>query len=162
MPAVRAEWVEHTTEFTLRLGQTTRGDITIGLRQAADPGKSPIVYVDDVRLDVIMAPPLNARLLRGTVVMTPEKVLATKVDLSEEAWAEGLRHIRWDITSMDGLTSFAEGDVVVSGRSSVVEMPIPKLPDGEYGVRLAAGKEAGERNMELLLPCRIAEGPFAR
>ena len=109
-----------------------------------------------------MAPALSARLLRGTVVMTPEKVLATKVDLSEQAWEDGLRHVRWNITSADGLTSFAEGEVVVDGQSSVVEIPVPELPDGEYGVRLAAGKQAGERTIELLLPCRIAEGPLAR
>ena len=162
MPAVRAEWIEHATEFTLHLGGTTRGDITIGMRQAADPGKAPVVYVDDVRLEVAVAPPLSARLLRGTVVMTPVKVLAAKVDLSAQASEDGLRHIRWNITSADGLTSFAEGDVVVDGASSVVEMPVPELPDGEYGVRLAAGKQTGERTMELLLPCRIAEGPFAR
>ena len=162
MPAVRAEWVEHAREFTLRLGQMRRGDITIGMRQAADPGKSPIVYVDDVRLEVIMSPPLSARLLRGSAVMTPEKVLATKVDLSEEAWEGGLRHIRWNTTSPDGLTSFAEGDVVLDRPSSVVEIPVPKLPDGKYGVRFAAGREAGERTTELLIPFRTAEGPFAR
>lgn len=162
VPAVQAEWVQRATEFTLHLGQTTRGDITIGMRQAADPGKSPIVYVDDVRLDVTMDPPLSARLLRGKTIMTPVKVLAVKVDLSDDARIAGRRHIRWNITSADGLTSFAEGDAVVEGRSSVVEMPVPELPDGEYGVRIAAGRETGERNTELLLPCQIAEGPFAR
>ena len=94
--------------------------------------------------------------------MTPVQAVAVKVDLSGEAFAEGQRHLRWNITSADGLTSFAEGDAVVKGRSSVVEIPVPELPDGAYGVRLAAGKKAGERTTELLLPCRIAEGPFAR
>jgi len=161
VPAVQAEWIQTSTEFPLRLGEATRGDITIGMRQTADPGNSPIVYVDDIRLDAVMAPLLTARLLRGKTIMTPDTVLAVKVDLSDEAGIEGQRHIRWNITSADGLTSFAEGDVIVEERSSVVEMPVPELPDSEYGVRIAAGRKAGERNTELLLSCRIAEGPFA-
>lgn len=162
VPAVQAEWVEYATEFTLHLGETARGDVTIGMRQAADPAKSPIVYVDDIRLDVILPPPLNARLLRGMSIMTPAEAVAVKVDLSDETYAEGQRFVRWDLTTADGLTSFAEGDVIVDKPSSVVEIPLPAVPDGEYGVRLAAGRNVGERSIELLLPCRIAEGPHAR
>ena len=143
-------------------GETTRGDLTVGMRQAADPTKSPVVYVDDVRLDVVPDPPLSALLLRGEVLMAPDRVLAAKVGLSDEALKEGHRHLRWNIASADGRTSYAEGDVAVDGRSSVVEMPVPELPEGEYGVRLAAGTKVGERSTELLLPCRIAEGPFVR
>lgn len=129
VPAVQAEWIESSTEFTLRLGETTRGDITIGMRQAADPTNAPVVYVDDIRLEVILEPPLSARLRRGVTLMTPDNVLATEVNLSDDAWQDGLRHVRWNVTSADGLTSYAEGDATLASPSTVVELAVPRLPD---------------------------------
>ncbi|MFQ6132041.1 MAG: hypothetical protein ACE5R4_08400 [Armatimonadota bacterium] len=156
------EWMQGSTEFTLHVGETTRGDITVGMRQVADPTTAPVVYVDDVRLEAMTEPPLAARLLHGTTLFPPDRVLPIAVVMSEQAWADGLRSLRWNITSPDGLRSHSEGDAQPASRRTALEVPVPALPEGRYAVRLALGVAAGERRHELLLPFRRAEGPFAR
>ena len=162
MPAVQAEWVEASTEFTLRVGETTRGDITVGARQVADIATAPVLYVDDVKLEVIQEPPLAARALTGETLMKPDSVLPLKVELSDEAWEDGLRHLRWNVTSPDGLRAFGEGDLELTARVAVIEPTIPDLPDGPYAVRLAIADSPGRRRYETLVHFRRAEGPFAR
>jgi len=162
LPAVQAEWVESSMEFTLQLGETTRGDITVGATQVADLTTSPVVYVDDVRLEALTDPSLSARLLRGETAVAPDRVLPVLVSLSDRAWADGLEALRWNITTADGLRSHAEGDVQLAARSSVVELESPSLPEGEYALRLAIGATPGARAVEILIPFRLGEGPFAR
>ena len=162
MPALQAEWVEASTEFTLRVGETTRGDITVGARQVSDIATAPVLYVDDVKLEVIQEPPLAARPLTGETLMKPDNVLPLKVELSNQAWKDGLRHLRWNVTSPDGLRAFGEGDVELTEREGVVEPAVPDVPEGRYAVRLAIGDSPGGRRYETLVHFRRGEGPFAR
>lgn len=161
LPASVDEWAYHELEFTLRMGETTRADVTVSASQVPDLAQSPVVYVDDVRLEVMGTPDLDARLLSGVVLMAPDSVLALRVAVSEEAWEAGKRSLRWDITSPDGLTGYAEGDVALTSRVQIAEPVVPELPEGEYAVRLALGGEPGARDAELLLPFRRVDGPFA-
>ena len=162
LPTVQAEWVEGSREFTLQLGETTRGDITVDARQVADLATSPVIYVDDVRLEVLAEPPLTAELLRGETLLSPDTVLPVKVELSDQALADGLRHLRWNVTSPDGLRGLAEGDVQLASATRVLDLVVPDLPEGRYAVRLAIGRERGGRDAETLLPFRRGRGPFAR
>ena len=159
---MQAEWVEGSREFTLQLGETTRGDITVDARQVADLATSPVIYVDDVRLEVLAEPPLTAELLRGETLLSPDTVLPVKVELSDQALADGLRHLRWNVTSPDGLRGLAEGDVQLASATRVLDLVVPDLPEGRYAVRLAIGRERGGRDAETLLPFRRGRGPFAR
>ena len=161
LPGARGEWSQGTTEFTLRLGETTRGDITVGAGQVPDLKNSPLLYVDDVRLEVVAAPRLSASLPRGTVVSAPDQTVPVKVSVSEQAFAGGLRHLRWNITTPDGRTGYAEGDVELDSTHRILEIPVPAwLPDGECGLRVALGKTPGGRTTEVLLPFSKASGPF--
>jgi hypothetical protein len=162
MPALQAEWVEASTEFTLRVGETTRGDITVGARQVSDIATAPLLYVDDVKLEVIQEPPLAALALTGQTLMKPDNVLPLKVELSDQAWEDGLRYLRWNVTSPDGLRAFGEGDLELTERHAVVEPAVPDIPEGRYAVRLAIGDSPGGRTCETLVHFRRAEGPFAR
>ncbi len=156
------EWSRWSTEFVFRMGETRRGDVNIAVRQPPDLTDSPVVYLDNVSLEVLLPPPLDARVLSGDTLMTPLDSLPVEVTVSEEAWDDGLRALRWDITTLDGLTSFAGDDLALDARTGVVVVPVPSLSEGRYAVRLALGRVAGERTYELLLPFRRAEGPFAR
>jgi hypothetical protein len=162
MPAVQAEWIEASTEFTLRVGETTRGDITVGARQVSDIETAPVLYVDDVKLEIIQEPPLAARTLTGETLMKPDNSFPLKVELSDEAWEDGLRYLRWNVTSPDGLRAFGEGDLELTAREAVVEPAMPNVPEGRYSVRLAIGDSPGGRRYETLVHFRRAEGPFAR
>lgn len=161
MPGVQGEWAYCSSEFTLRIGETRRWDVGVGMRQVPDLNDSPVIYVDDVKLEALAEPRVSARLLCGETVFLPDNVLPIKVELADEAWGEGLRSLRWNVTSPDGLTGYDEGDMALNTQSSVVEVTVPELPEGSYAVRLAVGAEPGERDCEVLLPFRRAEGPFA-
>ncbi|MGD9497324.1 MAG: hypothetical protein AB7Y46_13580 [Armatimonadota bacterium] len=132
------------------------------MRQPPDLSNRPVVYLDSVALEVLLPPPLDARLLSGATLMTPDDSLPVEVAVSQEAWKDGLRALRWDITAPDGLTSFAGEDVALNARTGVVVVPVPSLSEGRYALRLALGRASGERTHEVLLPLLRAEGPFAR
>lgn len=155
------EWAYHELDFTLRLGETTRGDITISASQVPDLRDSPVVYVDDVKLEILGEPDLRARLRCGAAMFAPDAILPVRVDVSGEAWEAGMRSLHWDITSPDGLTGFAEGDLTLTSSTTVVELTVPELPEGRYAARLALGAARGERVAEVLLPFRKVAGPFA-
>lgn len=156
------EWSHWSTEFVFHMGETKRADVCINVRQPPDLTNRPVLYLDNVRLEVLQQPPLDARLMSGHTLMTPDDSLAIAVTVSEEAWGKGMHALRWDITTPDGLTAFAGGDVALDERDCVLEVPVPNLSEGRFAVRLALGREVGERTHELLLPFRRAEGPFAR
>jgi len=162
VPAIPGEWTQCATEFTLRVGNTRKADIGVGMRQVPDLDASPIVYVDDVRLEVLEQPELSGNLLRGRTVLQPDPAIPVKVLVSDSAWEDGQRRLRWDITSADGSGSYAFGNVALPAPVSVLEAPIPELPEGDYALRLALGPSAGARTHELLLPFRKAEGPYVR
>ena len=156
------EWSRWSTEFVFRMGETRRGDVNISVRQSPDLTNSPVVYLDNVSLEVLLPPPLDARVLSGETLLTPDDSLPVEVAVSEEAWDDGLRALRWDITTPDGLTGLAGDDVTLDARDGVVVVPVPSLSEGRYALRLALGRAPGERTHEVLLPFRRAEGPFAR
>ena len=162
MAASVDEWTYHELEFTLRVGETTRGDVTIQASQVPDLAQSPVVYVDDVRLEVIGIPDLSAKLLGGTVLFQPDDVIPLTTRVADAAWQAGMRHLRWNITSPDGLTGYARGDIELTSSRQVVQVSVPDLPEGEYAVRLALGDAPGARKAEVLLPFRRVAGPFAR
>ncbi len=162
LPGVRGQWTYAETEWTLRLGNTTRGDITVGMSQVPNLADSPVVYVDEVKLEVLADPRLRARLLCGQTLFAPDSVLPIEVTAAGPAWDDGLRSLRWNITSADGLTSYAEGDAAPADPNSVLEVTVPDIPEGRYAVRLALGAQPGDRATEVLLPFRRTEGPFAR
>ena len=155
------EWAYHKLEFTLRLGETTRGDATVGMRQVPELRDSPIIYVDDVKLEILGEPDLRARLQCGAALFSPDAILPVRVDIAGEAWEAGMRSLRWNVTSPDGLTGFAEGDLTLSSPTTVVELIVPELAEGRYAARLALGAAPGERAAEVLLPFRKVAGPFA-
>lgn len=156
------EWSRWSTEFVLRMGETRRGDVNISVRQPPDLADSPVVYLDNVSLEVLPAPPLDARALSGETLMAPDDALPIEVAVSAEAWEDGLRALRWDITTPDGLTGLGGDGVTLDARTGVVVVPVPSLSEGRYALRLALGRAPGERTHEALLPFRRAEGPFAR
>jgi len=155
------EWAWHSQSFTLRLGETTRGDATVGMRQVPDLRDSPIIYVDDVKLEILGEPDLRARLQCGAALFAPDAILPVRVDIAGEAWEAGMRSLRWNVTSPDGLTGFAEGDLTLASATTVVELIVPELAEGRYAARLALGAAPGERAAEVLLPFRKVDGPFA-
>lgn len=156
------EWSRWQTEFVLHLKGVKRGDVNVGVRQAPDLTLSPIVYVDDVRLEALTTPMLVAKLAHGRALMTPDHELVVEVAISPEAWEQGLRHLRWDVTSPDGRTGFAGGEVSPENAVTTLGVPVPEIPEGRYALRLALGAAPGQRDAELLLPFIRAEGPFAR
>jgi len=156
------EWNYCSEEFILRVGETTRADMTVSASQVPELRDSPVVYVDDVSLAILGEADLQARLTCGTVLFEPDDLVPVRVDVSEEAWEAGKRQLRWNIASPDGLTGYAEGDVALTARTEIVELALPDLPDGEYSARLALGAEPGERAAEVLLPLRRVAGPFAK
>jgi len=156
------EWSHWSTEFVFRMGATRRGDVNISVRQPPDLADSPVMYLDNVALEVLLPPPLAARLLSGETLMSPDESLPVEVTVSEEAWEDGLRALRWDISPPDGLTGLAGDDVTLDAPAGVVIVPVPSLSEGRYALRLALGRAPGERTHEVLLPFRRAEGPFAR
>lgn len=155
------EWVYHELPFTLRLGETTRGDLTVGAAQVPDLAQSPVVYVDDVRLEVVGTPDLDAKLLTGVVVFQPDSTIPLKIAVAESAWQGGMKHLRWNVTSPDGLTGYAQGDLALQTPAQVVQVTLPELAEGEYAVRLALGGNPGAREVEVLIPFKRATGPFA-
>ncbi len=155
------DWTHWIIEFTFRMGETRRADVNVTIGQSPDLTNSPVVFVDDVRLEVLQEPTLDATLLSGSTFMTPDDGLPVEVTVSAQAWRDGLRALRWDLTTPDGLTGFTGNAVEPSGRTFVLEVPVHQLSEGRYAVRLALGHEPGERLHEVLLPFRRAEGPFA-
>ena len=155
------EWTSVSKQFTFRMGATTRADFKVSARQTPELADSPVVYVDDVRLEVLAPPPLAAELPWGETLMAPDNVLPVAVHISEEAWAEGLRGLRWDITAPDGIRSLAHGEMAAPTRDPVLSVTVPDLTEGSYALRLALGAEPGQRSRELLLPFTRAEGPLA-
>jgi len=156
------EWSRWQTEFVFHLGDVRRADVGVSVRQPPDLALSPIVYVDDVRLEALSPPMLAAELAYGRALLTPDDELAVEVMISAEAWGQGLRHLRWDVTSPDGLKSYGGGELAPASASESLGMTVPEIPDGQYALRLALGAAPGERAAELLLPFIRAEGPFAR
>jgi len=155
------EWAVASRTFIFRMGATTRADLNITVGQTPDLADSPVVYVDDVRLEVLAPPPLAAELPWGETLMAPDDVLPVAVRISEEAWGEGLRGLRWDITAPDGMRSLAHGEMAAPMRDPVLSVTVPDLTEGSYALRLALGAEPGQRSRELLLPFTRAEGPLA-
>lgn len=156
------EWAFWSRDFVFRMGDTRRADVNVTIGQSPDLTKSPIVYLDDVRLEVLATAPLSAALPWGEALLSPEGMLPVEVLISEEAWAEGLRHLRWDLTSPDGLQSHGHEELAPPTRSIVLAVPPGDIIQGRYGVRVSLGREPGERTHEVLLPFTRAEGPFAR
>ncbi len=156
------EWSSWSSEFIFRLGDTRKADVNITVGQSPDLTNSPVVFLDDVRLEVLGEPALAAHLACGSTLMTPDTTLPVEVSVSQAAWERGMRILRWNVTSPDGLRSHAEADMDLEDRAAVVNVTVPDLTEGLYALRLALGQEAGERKVEVLLPFRRAEGPFAR
>ena len=161
LPGVRGEWAYAELPFRLRLGETTRWDITVGARQVPDLKNSPIIYVDEVRLDVLAEPKLRAELLCGSTIFKPDNVLPLRISVSEAAWQEGLTFARWDVVTSDGLTTRKSGDVALAASQTIISIALPVLADGDYAVRVALGTRAGERAVEILVPFKRTGGPFA-
>jgi len=66
------EWIHCSQEFRLKLGSTRSIDFNIWLPNVPDITKAPVVYVDDVSLEVLADPPLAAELLCGKVIAKPD------------------------------------------------------------------------------------------
>ena len=161
LPGARGEWTQAATEFVLRLGETRRGDVGVGLRQVPDLRHSPVVHIDDIRLEAVPAPALRAEWLSGRTVMAPDRLVALKVQVAQTAYDDGCRNLRWDLTTEDGLTSTGGGDRELDSPVSLLEVDVSALPVGRRAMRLAIGGRPGERTAEVLLPFRKATGPFA-
>jgi len=161
LPGVRGEWAYAELPFRLRLGETTRWDITVGARQVPDLKHSPVIYVDDVRLDVLAEPGLRAELLCGSTIFRPDNVLPVRVIASEAALAAGTKYVRWDITTPDGLTTRKSGDLPLTAAQTIISIALPALADGDHAVRVALGAVVGERAVEVLAPFKRTGGPFA-
>lgn len=161
LPGVRGEWACAELPFRLRLGETTRWDITVAARQVPDLRDSPIVYVDDVRLDVLAEPKLRVELLCGSTILKPDNFLPVRISVTEPVLAAGLRHAHWDITTPDGLTTRKSGNVPLTALQTITSIALPPLADGDYAMRVALGSRAGERAVEVLVPFKRTGGPFA-
>jgi hypothetical protein len=156
----QGEWQYGSREFTLRLGPTRRADVNVYLRNVPEAARAPVAYVDDVQLEVLTDPPLTVEALCGQTLSQPDDRLPLRVTLSAKAWEDGLRNLQWDVTSPDGLRSYRSGRIMVTDRKSVMEATLPNLAEGPFALRVALGKDAGDRTYEVLLPFRRAEGPF--
>ena len=158
----RGEWSQCSREFTLHLGDTQRADVNVWLRATPGQDDSPVCYVDDVRLEVLAERALGVDLLSGQTLTLPDTALPLRVTVAAEAWGQGMRCLRWDVTAPDGRHSHRSGRLRLAGPVSVVEALAPGLPEGRYAVRAALGGTDDERRHEVLLPFRLAAGPFAR
>ncbi|MGI5817677.1 MAG: hypothetical protein ACOX9R_06210 [Armatimonadota bacterium] len=159
------EWTEGSRRFTLRMGATTRADVNVSVRQSPNLDHRPVVYLDDVRLEVLAEPALAAELPWGDVLMAPDDTLPVVVRISQQAWDEGLRGLRWDLTGPDGSSGYAHGEFAAQARSFALPVAVNRIPninEGRYALRLALGSQPGERRREVLLPFTRAEGPLAR
>ncbi len=156
------QWQRGAVEFTLRLGSTRKADANVYLPNVPEVAKAPLVFVDDVSLEVFADLPLGSELLSGLVVGEPDDRLPVRVTVAPGTWERGLRGLRWDVTSKDGLRSYASGTSALTDRVSVIEAKLPPLAEGEFAVRLALGRTAADRTYEVLLPFRRTAGPFAR
>ncbi|MGC9316518.1 MAG: hypothetical protein ACP5KN_00610 [Armatimonadota bacterium] len=156
------EWSTYSREFAFRMGETRRGDVNVTVGQSPDLGNRPVVYVDDVRLEVLAEPALAGALPTGSVLMTPDRILPVEIAVSAQAWEAGLRGLRWDLCSPDGLRTRFHDETMLRSRTSILDVPVADIPEGRYALRLALGAEPGERQAEVLLLFRRAEGPFAR
>ena len=162
LPGVRGEWSHGSTEFVLRVGETTRGDVGVGLRQVPDLTQSPVVYIDDISLEVLASPAFEANLLCGKTLYAPDKAVPVRLSVSSNAWSDGLRFLQWDLTATDGRTSHAHGTQELSNAQATIEIDIDALPPGMWAARLALGRAPRERTHERLLPFQKVDGPFAR
>lgn len=155
------QWAEAGREFVFHMGATKRADVNVTVGQSPDLSDSPVVYLDDVRFEVLAEPALAASLPWGDAVMAPDSTLPVAVRISQEAWEAGNRALRWDITTPDGLTSLADGELAAESRDPVLSVPVQDIAEGRYALRLALGSEPGERRREVLLSFIRAEGPLA-
>lgn len=162
VPARPGEWTQSATEFTLRMGETRRADIGIGVRQVPDLASSPIIYFDDIKLGALIEPHLGASLLCGKTIFAPDTVVPIKITVSEDTWQRGLRYLRWDVTTPDGGRSCRQGSQTLTDRVSVVEADTGQAPEGENAIRIALGGKLDERMYEVLLSFRKARGPHVR
>jgi len=158
----RGHWTHSSQEFTLHMGKTQRADIGIGFKATPDQADSPVLYVDDIKLEVLADPEVSAELLSGRVVTTADKRVPLRVTIADKTWAKGLRHVRWDVTTADGRSSFGNGTTRVTAKLAVVEAELPELAPGSYAIRIALGSAPNRRDHETLLPFQLAAGPFAR
>lgn len=161
LPGVRGEWTQAATEFVLRMGGTRRADVGVGLRQVPDLRDSPVVHIDDIRLEVVPEPVLRATWLCGRTVTVPDRLVSLKIQVAEKAYADGRRNLRCDLTTRDGLTGKGGSDRELASPVSLLDVDVSALPLGRWAVRVALGSRPGERTAEVLLPFRKAEGPFA-
>jgi len=162
VPSTPGLWTDSATEFTLRVGETQSVDFGITLAQVADLTTSPVVYLDDICLQVLLPPDLGVSLECGSVLFRPDTILPVRIVVSEAAWGAGMRHLRWDITTTDGARSCRSGTVALDTSISVIDIDTADLPPQLYGIRLALGDTPDARSHEVLLVCRIAEGPHVR
>ncbi len=158
----RGEWTYSSQEFTFHMGNTQRADVGVGFKATPSQADSPVLYVDDVKLEALAEPAIQAELLAGRVVPTTDKRLPLRVHVADKVWPRGLRDLRWDITSPDGRSSYRHAATQLAAALCVVEVELPKLAPGQYAVRLALGSAPNRREHETLLPFQLAAGPFAR
>jgi hypothetical protein len=156
------EWAAGSADFVLRMGETTRADVNVTVGQNPDLANSPVVYLDEVRLEALTEPALQAELPWGAVLLAPDDTLPVAVRISQDAWESGRRALRWDITGPEGLTSIAHGEMTAETRMSVLSIELPRHTDGRHAVRLALGHTPGERWREVLVQFTRAEGPLER
>ena len=158
----RGEWTYCKREFTFRLGNTKRADVNLWLGSLPDTSNAPVCYVDDVRLEVLAAPELAVELLAGKTLFAPDRKLPLRVTIADSAWQKGMRCLRWDVTSPDGLQTHAHRETALGSPLSIVEAQVPALAEGDYALRLALASQPHGRDHETLVSFRIAKGPFAR
>jgi hypothetical protein len=157
----RGEWSYVSREFVFHLGETKRADVNVWLRNIPDPTIAPVVFVDDVKLEVLADPPLVVELLAGRVISRPDTRLPLRVKINPASWQEGLRSLRWDVTTPDGRRSWSSAHIALTEPLTLIELPLPGLAEGPFALRVALGKSPGDRNHEVLLPFQMLEGPFA-
>ena len=162
VPSTAGVWTDSATEFTLRVGETQRVDFGITLAQVADLTTSPVVYLDDIRLQVLLPPDLGASLECGSVLSRPDTIVPVRAAVSDAAWDGGLRHLCWYITTPDGARSCRGGMTVLDASISIIDIDTAGLPPDLYGIRLALGDDPNGSTHEALLVFRIAEGPHVR
>jgi len=158
----RGVWTYNSREFTFRFGQTQRADVNVWFRSTPNPKDAPVCFLDDVNLEVLSDPAFAAESLGGQTVFKPDNRLPLRLKVSSGVWAQGIHNVRWDVTSLDGRISYAHASALLTTPISIVEAHLPALPDGPYAVRVALGTKPNERNYEVLIPFRLASGPFLR
>ncbi|MDP6504928.1 MAG: hypothetical protein QF886_15015 [Planctomycetota bacterium] len=162
MQATRGKWNYFERTFTLHLGKTGRADLKVGLRTVPAGQKAPVCFADDCRLEALTAPALSATLLSGKIAMSSDRYLSARIEVGDSEWKAGIRRLRWDVTSPDGLQSFAQGSLDLLKPASIVEPALPNLAFGAYGLRFALESKQGERLHEALKEFRYAKGPFEK